>query len=171
MYLLGLEAEEEARVRSWWEDAETMSRGGSLGVRASLWPPRLEQAEFWGREAAVKRTLPAEEPGRTEAGAPVSPTMASRETDVWERGDGNAVPQQEDEMSSFRIAKFLQINGSVRSGKDHGRWLALPGRRRNLGVQLMERPMLSDDYMRDLRAPPRDFSSLSPRQADGFLAR
>jgi hypothetical protein len=74
-------------------------------------------------------------------------------------------------MSTFKIAKFLRINGSLFGGSDEGRWLALPhGEAGRCRYQLMKGATLSVDHLRDVRTGPRSYSSVSGRNTNAYAS-
>jgi len=58
----------------------------------------------------------------------------------------------------FNMARFLTVTGSLDSVADEGRWLQLPRGRFEAHVVLDVVRRISKDFLRDLRAPPRNHS-------------
>ena len=138
--------------RPWWEDAEPANPDS---IR------RDWQMELWDGAEPINAVAEIDEKPtllEVESPEPVDPL----EDQILE----NEPPQKGKPMSMFAIAKYLKINNALYDGNDKRRWLALPGHKSAAQFRLMNQPAFSLDYFKDLRAPPRDFSSMSPRRGD-----
>ena len=64
----------------------------------------------------------------------------------------------------FSIGRFLSVNGVLDGARNDTRKFSLMRTNKQPEYQLMHSQPLSADYLRDVRAPPRDFSSFAKRQ-------
>lgn len=133
----------------WWNEAAAASAS------------RERQAEFW--EALVATTAVVErEPVTEPPAAPVSlhvGVVESSQTILTGR-----VPEKGKIMSPLGIAKYLRLGGSVYDGRDEGRWLALPARKRAVPFQLMRNVAVSADDRRAWLSSER----IGSRRSDGL---
>lgn len=167
LHLLGLPADEPENV-SWWDAPEKIARQQEPeAVRPRAQQVAMEQAELWdassGQPAAV---VPKPEPKREVVAAPEPPPLkvVRPEPDETPSTKGHG-------MSTFKIAKFLQVNGSIFGGSADGRRLSLPqGARGRREYQLMQGATWAPRSGRDMQFAPRSLSSVTQIRGSTYAA-
>ncbi|MFH0953053.1 MAG: hypothetical protein V1873_01855 [Verrucomicrobiota bacterium] len=173
-------AEETGEV-AWWDDPERIARHQEQDLRPRTRKKALEQTEFWGESQAAPAAPKKIEPRKVGAPAArkVEAPAASRVEPISDRPRQPAVKVVADEtisrkgtgMSTFKIAKFLHVNGSLNGGSDQGRWLSLPGRESGrCRYQLIKEEIASEDSPRERRTGPRSYSSVSGKNANTYAS-
>lgn len=160
--LIGISEEQETGATvSWWDDTLSLGRVGEGAARAATGALGSRQVEFWVDEdlkhqaPAVAREARAEyvaEPSSVARKVPerVKPKLAPKTPDASARA--------EKEPRRFDIARFLSVNGGVYDGRDHRRWMALPGRGNGLRFQFMkDRDADPNSDFKVARSLPRNF--------------
>ena len=126
---------------------------GSLAVSA---PVESLLAELAAEEAEAREPVAKEEGARTPA-------------EVAGTRPRHMVVPSGPPGTQFNMARFLTLTGSLDSVADEGRWYELPRRIFRPVIGLAVKRRITMDFLKDLRAPPRNaFICRHPRPA-GWL--
>jgi len=168
----------------WWGEASSIARysAGEAQMSGSSTKPR--QVEFWvdndlkipaerkldeAKAAPVvdepkveeKKVMPASRLNTVRVPEKVILTKTVQPVSKKKRGgarlDRGAV------KSVLGVTRFLSINGSLSSGREGGRWLALPGRRNVPRYKLMQMPGGAPVGVNEIRSLPRNFGGFASR--------
>lgn len=167
LHLLGLPAEESEDV-SWWDAPEKIARQQDPEMRPHARSAVLEQAELWDTSPKQPAAPPKAEPRREPAAAPAPEPPAMK---ITKPEPDDSLSTKGHGMSTFKIAKFLQVNGSIFGGAADGRRLALPrGARGRREYQLMQGATWAPRSGRDMQFAPRSLASVTQGRGTTYAA-